>query len=504
MKSLFVVVLCFVISTTTAVNKEGCGEVERGRGRVTGAWGMEEVKQKVEKLDSFNIVDYGAVGDGITLNTQAIQKAIDNANEHQDGGIVLVESGFYLSGALEMKSNVFLQVTGDAVLLASHNSDDYPGPWDDTDGMPVFLSSNGAKNIGIIGDGRLDGQAIPFFVGGFNQSEDKYIPITWAGQYGCQGECRPRLVQFIESENILVHGITLQNSPDWTSHYINCTNILIEGVTIYGDYRWPNNDGIDPNSSQNITITHTRIDVGDDNICPKTSYGALKNFLVTDCHLKSRSSGIKFGSTSQGDFYDALFERIWIHNSGRGISIQHRDVGNVWNIEFRDIVIDGVSYQPESWWGVGEAIWVTSIPRDEGHPMGTVSDVRYVNVSGRAENGALFSSRTDTPLSGFYLCDVNIDIQPWHPKFGRRIDFLPPEHDYRPTNVIPDARVLCDTDGIYFENVVNTTVYNSSITFASPRQSWWGACTNSNSSYPYDVEFDKFQCINGEDNEMEL
>jgi polygalacturonase len=151
-------------------------------------------------------------------------------------------------------------------------------------------------DVGVLGNGGvIDGGAIPNFVRQYDYNNDQLLPITWSGMHGCNGECRPRLVEFDSCINVVVDDVTLQNSPDWTSHYLNCTNVRISNVTVFGDHRWPNNDGIDPDSSINVTISNCYVSTGDDAVCPKTSegFGPLRNLLVIDSQLSSRSSAFK-------------------------------------------------------------------------------------------------------------------------------------------------------------------------------------------------------------------
>ncbi len=110
-------------------------------------------------------------------------------------------------------------------------------------------------------------------------------------------------------------------------------------------------DGIDPDSSVNVTIQNSSIDVGDDGICFKSTagYGPLQNILVKDCIVRSRSSAIKFGSGTEEHMTNITVDNVFIWDSNRGIGIQHRDNGSIWDVTLKNIVIDGVSYQPKRW-----------------------------------------------------------------------------------------------------------------------------------------------------------
>eukprot|EP00759_Apiculatamorpha_spiralis_P031916 PhF_6_TR33629/c0_g1_i3/m.49130 len=239
-------------------------------------------------LPLFPVTQYGGVGDGKTINTLAFQKAFAAASA-AGGGIVLVSNGRYLSGTIELLSNTYLEVDQTALIIGSTNIEDYQ--WSPATNMPAVVYAQGKQNVGIMGLGVIDGNALPGFIASYSKQNDEFSPIMWTGlgPYNCSAECRPRLVEIVQCDNVLVKDITLQNSPDWTSHYLGCTNVLISNIIVTGDYRWPNNDGIDPDSSINVTIEGVNVNTGDDGVCPKSTggYGNLENLYVTNSILRS-------------------------------------------------------------------------------------------------------------------------------------------------------------------------------------------------------------------------
>lgn len=444
----------------------------------------------------FDVRDFGAVGDGFTLCTKAFQGALFAASQNYGGGIVKVENGTYLTGSIQLKSNTFLYLDADAFIIGSTELKDYPLPWISARGMPVLVYSENATNVGIIGNGgAIDGSAVPAFVASYSRDQDKFVPQVWIDHTNCTGECRPMLVEFNSCKNVLMQNVTLQNSPDWTSHYVGCDNVYIENVTVLGDFRWPNNDGIDPDSSRNVTIRNCYVDVGDDAIClkAKTAFGVLDNVLVESCQLRSRSSGVKFGSATAQNMTNVLVRDVFIWSSNRGLGIQHRDAGNISNVEFRNIVIDGCSYQPTSWWGASEAVWLSSIRRNfsSTDAVGRVSNIRYVNITSRAEGGNLISSRTAYPLENLFFENVVLNIDEWQPR-RPSLNYTPPSHDYRPVIGTP-AVVPFATNGFYFEHVLNATLQNCSVVFGQPKQQSWGKCLNG--TQMSHVTRDNFHCI---------
>lgn len=273
-----------------------------------------------------------------------------------------------------LASRVYLNVEGDAVLLGSADRADYGDP-----ATARMVSAVNATDTGIVGGGVLDGQAVPMFIDSYSRAMDQLEPITWTDPpYNCTGECRPRLVTFERCSRVLVRDVTLQNSPDWTSHYVGCVNVLVDNVTVHGDYRWPNCDGIDPDStwvapraqtqqaeqwphpprvipcSVNMTIRDSYVNTGDDAVCPKAASGygqGLSNLLVERVIARSRSSAFKIGSTTDEDVTGILVRDFYVWDSNRGLAIQHRDGGAVRDITFDGVIIDGTARQPTTWWG---------------------------------------------------------------------------------------------------------------------------------------------------------
>jgi len=412
----------------------------------------------------FDARTFGAVGDGKTIDTGAIQKAIGAAFA-AGGGLVVLQGGQFLTGRISLQSRVYLDVRPDAVLKGSWDPADYPvksNEW-------VVVSAVGATSTGIVGGGVLDGQALPGFLLSYVRSEDQLQPVRWTEpSFNCTGECRPRLVEFEQCDDVLVRDVTLQNSADWTSRYFNSTNVLVHNITVHGDLRWPNNDGIDPDSSENVTISNSTVHTGDDGVCLKSTCGArpLRNVLVQGMEIRSRSAAVKLGSSTCADMADILVREVRVlAGSNRGIGVQHRDAGNITNLEFRDIVVEGTELQPSKWWGIGEALWVTSIPREEGRPVGRIDGVRFVRVtSAGAVNGALFSSRTATPLAGLRLVNVSLTlVGPARPRMGVAYSQIARDYRPEPSGVpgvvpwVPPGAYLEHATGAVFDGVTLTS-----------------------------------------------
>lgn len=320
----------------------------------------------------FDIRDYGAVGDGKTLDTAAIQRTINEAAAAGGGSRVLIRGGRrYVIGTLELKGGIDFHLADDAELLVSTNKADYPSP-----GVITALEANGLK---ISGTGKLNGRAKEFMTH-YEKENEWWIPA----------EFRPKMFVLTACKDLEIHDITFCDAPEWGVHMIGCERVLIDNLKVRNLLDVPNCDGIDPDHCRDVEIRNCHIICGDDAIVVKTTrqttdYGPSANIRVKDCILETQDAGVKIGTETTQDIHDVIFERCEIRTSSRGIAIQLRDEADVYNIDFRDITFVS-RYYSDPWWGRGEAISFTTIPRTPNAKVGTLRDVRIKNISGRAEN----------------------------------------------------------------------------------------------------------------------
>ncbi|WP_374166082.1 glycoside hydrolase family 3 C-terminal domain-containing protein [Arcticibacter sp. MXS-1] len=233
----------------------------------------------------YNVLKYGAKGDGKTINTLFIQKAIDQCSA-KGGGKVVVPKGVFVSGTLYLKDNVQLDLSPGAVLLGSDNLKDYP-----SNPSPFFagpnlslIFANGATNIAITGTGTIDG----------NGSSPAFEVFD-------NNPKRPKIVFLIACKGVRVSDITLKNSAFWVQHYLKCENVDINGIKVYSHANL-NNDGIDIDS-KNVRISNCIIDSDDDALCFKSNtLSPCENVSVSNCVLSSNCNAIKMGTASFGGF----------------------------------------------------------------------------------------------------------------------------------------------------------------------------------------------------------
>ncbi|MEO7413687.1 MAG: glycosyl hydrolase family 28 protein, partial [Opitutaceae bacterium] len=325
----------------------------------------------------FDVRDYGAVGDGTAPDTAAIQRAVDEAASAGKNSQVLLRGGKrYLIGSLELKPGIEFHLADDAELLVSTTQADFGGR--------AALWALKADGLRLTGTGAINGRSREFMTH-FDETEEWWRPKPF----------RPRLAVLTGCKDLEVRDITFREAPSWTLHLMGCERVLVDNVKIRNQLDVPNCDGIDPDHCREVEIKRCNIVCGDDAIVIKATrqgleYGPSSRIRVSDCVFETQDSGVKIGTETVQDISDVRFERCEIKTGCRGICIQLRDEGSVFDIDFRDIKFVS-RYFSAPWWGRGEGISLTAIPRAPTSKIGTIHDVRITNVTGRSENTARIS-----------------------------------------------------------------------------------------------------------------
>ncbi len=310
---------------------------------------MPVIKEPQFPDRTFNITDYGAVGDGHTKNTKAFADAIKACVE-AGGGRVVVPAGVWLTGAIELKNNLDLHLEQGAVIQFSENYDDYPLIQSTWEGRPRVqcmspLYANGLENIAVTGQGIIDGagqawRPVKKFKmterqwkeliasgGVLNEAQDMWWPtkealngpqilaslqhrdnVTLEDYAPVRSYLRPVMVALIQCRNVLLDGPTFQNSPGWNIHPLLCENMIVRNINVRNPWYSQNGDGLDLESCRNVIVTGCRFDVGDDAICLKSGrdeYGRRRgkpseNMLITDCTVYHGHGGFVVGSEMSG------------------------------------------------------------------------------------------------------------------------------------------------------------------------------------------------------------
>ena len=239
----------------------------------------------------FNVKSFGAVGDGVQVETAALQRTIDACHENA-GGTVLVPAGVYVTGTLKLRSNMTLRLEQGAVLLGSLNLADYATDVKGAVEAPVFnrclLYAEDAKNIVFEGAGTIDGRG-----------SRAAFPVK-AGDRLAE---RPMLMRLVNCESVTFTDLTFRNPASWGIHLVECRQVRFDGVEIQSRDNNSNNDGIDLDGCSDVTIENCRINSGDDAICPKsTTLKPCENIIVRNCVISSHTAGFKLGTSSRGGF----------------------------------------------------------------------------------------------------------------------------------------------------------------------------------------------------------
>lgn len=259
-----------------------------------------------QAAEVFRITDYGAVADGKTLNTAAIQKTIDAAAEK--GGVVSIPKGTFLSGSIFLKPGVELVIEKDAVLLGSTRIEDYPKretrieghftPW-----RMALVNAANMDKVRIGGEGTINGNGLPFWVKFWQRRKENPKCTNLEVE-------RPRLMFIDRCKDVRVENLRFRDSGFWNLHLYRCSDVTVEGLDIHaptkGKVPGPSTDGIDVDSSRRVTIRRCRISVNDDNIALKGSKGPLadrdadsppvEHILVEDCEFGDGNGMITCGS----------------------------------------------------------------------------------------------------------------------------------------------------------------------------------------------------------------
>lgn len=374
----------------------------------------------------FNVRDFGAMGAGKELETDAIQKAIDAA-ARGGGGTVLLPAGTYLSAPLFLKSHVTLRLESGATLRGSRNMDDYPaieGRWGGTMTTlrAALITAVDQENIAVVGRGTIDGQGEVWWKmirnrKALDKARKGSVAAASAPQPAETSELpRPQLVNFIRCKHVLVQGVKLVNSPAWTVHPVFCEDVTVDGITIDNPPDSPNTDGINPDSCVNVRIANCLLNCGDDCVTLKSGKDEdgrrigrpTENVTVTNCVMLAGHGGVVIGSEMSGGVRDVTVSNCVFRGTDQGIRIKsQRGRGGVVenlafsNIVMHDIVKNGIILtmfysgkdQPEQ-------------PVNEGTPLFRDISISNIRINGAQAVGAIEGLK-ELPMKNIRLSNID-------------------------------------------------------------------------------------------------
>ncbi|MES1159511.1 MAG: glycosyl hydrolase family 28 protein, partial [Bacteroidota bacterium] len=252
---------------------------------------------------TFDILAYGAKGDGQTDNTLSVQKTIDAAFDN-GGGTVQVPAGRFVTGVIHLRSNVGLFLSKGGILLGSANRSDYgPGA------ASALIVAEGQHNISITGPGVINGNAAALLKdiyrmlkAGTLEDKEWQVYNPWHQMRPAEKN-RPKIIEFRNCDSVRIKGITLRDGLDWVQKYTNCSNLLIDSINVQST-TFLNNDGIDIVDCQKVIVTNCVINDVDDVICLKSesAAGRCEDIYIAHCRIRSSASAFKLGTASRGRF----------------------------------------------------------------------------------------------------------------------------------------------------------------------------------------------------------
>lgn len=304
------------------------------------------------KSKKYTVTEFGAVNDGESLNTLAIQMLIDKANK-KGGGTIIFPAGEYLSGSLQMKSNVNLYLEKDAILLGSTNPYDYPQiempgrpelVGRDDNSQMALLVAHKANDFTISGEGKIDGQgrALALTIDSLHHAGELIDPKYSTRRNRPHETARPKLFRFSQCENVFITDLHLYNGACWGLSFELCKNLNLDHLKVVNRAYW-NNDGMDITDCTNVKISNCDVNSADDGICLKSYYPGYCNdtILIENCVIRSSASAIKFGTASYGGFKNVTIKNIKVYDTFRSaIAIESVDGGIIENIEVANIVAE--------------------------------------------------------------------------------------------------------------------------------------------------------------------
>ena len=399
---------------------------------------LARIKAPTFAARDFPVTSFGAVGDNATDNTDAFKNAIA-ACVRAGGGRVVVPAGAFITGAIELKSGVNLHVASGATIRFTREISRYPVVFTRWEGMELmnfspFIYAFEQTNIGITGDGTIDGNAdcahwwpwkgrtnCGWKEGDVNQDRDRNALFDMAERgvpvkdrvFGPGHYLRPQFIQPYRCTNVLIEGVKLRNAPMWQLHPVLCTNVTVKGVHIQAPDgpEGPNTDGCDPESCKDVLITDCYFDCGDDCIAIKAGRNAdgrrvkvpSENIVIQKCRMKNGHGGITVGSEASAGVRNVYAEDCQLDSPKLDIAVRLK------NNAMRGSLIENIFVRNLEIGQVAQAALTVDFYYEEG-PKGAftpiVRNVVLENVRAKKAQYALhLRGFANAPITNISLVD---------------------------------------------------------------------------------------------------
>jgi polygalacturonase len=441
--------------------------------------------------NTYNILDFGANGDGKTINTFAINRAVEMCNK-KGGGTVLIPPGVFVSGTVVLLSNVNFHLDPGAILFGSSDTSDYlkmkSTLFDEGYNRFGMICAMDAINVSITGSGEINGNGTHFMN---SLDKPKYSESDYQRKFTRQGEefmkagtpipdgpvtypFRPGLLITMERcEQVNMSDIVLKDAPEWTIRIGDCDNVNVRGISILNNPVIPNNDGIHVTTSRNVRISDCNIFAGDDAIIVTgfgnsplpvdllankvkplaigNKTGIAENAIVTNCVLSSRSACIRVGYGIH-PIRNLVFSNLVMYESNRGIGIFARDNSHIENVLFSNIIINNRLHSGH-WWGKGEPIHISAVKDSKNGTPGTINNIRFTDITATSETGILIYGTENSIIENISLDKVKLTINK-----GKYTESYGGNFDLRPAYPMEESLFKHDIPGFYAQYVSHLTV----------------------------------------------
>ncbi|KER09558.1 MAG: hypothetical protein HY22_10645 [[Candidatus Thermochlorobacteriaceae] bacterium GBChlB] len=348
---------------------------------------------------SLNVLDFGAKGDGKTLNTRFLQAAIDSCDK-RGGGAIVIPAGKFLTGTLFLKSNLRVHLEAGCELVGSANLADYDSA------HKHLLYGAGIANFSLTGQGVIEGNGKAFW-------DEKYNPLDRPAPW----------ILLEDATDISIRDVKLQNSPAHVVALIGCNRVVVDGITILNDMRSPNTDGIDITSTSNVMISNCFISTGDDAICLKVSDGTrnaalsddvggdkgkdkpTENVVVTNCIIESDDAALKLGTGSGTRISHCRFSNCIIRNTRFAVALFMKDGGVFEHIDFSNLTIE-----TRSRYATEYPIYIDVEKREESGRYGKIRHIKFSNLNITTRGNCLIAGQPDAPLEHLTLEGISMHV----------------------------------------------------------------------------------------------